>query len=94
MKIAVTYRPKTPPPADAMPELFQGVGEWIKNYGDRFEVLYFFAGGGGFGVADIDDSAEVQRMMAEHPFTMYSDVETRAVVDAETALKQLQEVFG
>lgn len=94
MKIAVIYRPRTTPPPEVMPELFAGVAEWIKNHGERFESLYFFAGGGGFGVADVNDSAEVLKMTAEHPFTVYSDVEVRAAVEPDAALAQLQEAFA
>jgi muconolactone delta-isomerase len=43
---------------------------------------------------EADDSAELQRMLAEHPFTPFADVEIRPVVDPGTALKTLQEAFA
>jgi Domain of unknown function (DUF3303) len=91
MKIVVIYRPRHTPPFEAIPGMFEGVAEWIEKYGDRFESLYFFAGGGGIGIADVDDSAELQRMTAEHPFTIYADIEFYPAIDPETALKTLRD---
>lgn len=94
MKMAVIYRPRTTAPFETIPEMFEGVAAWIEKYGDRFETLYFFAGGGGMGVADVADSAEMQRMTAEHPFTIYSDVEFHPAIDAETSLQTLKEALA
>ncbi len=91
MKFAVIYRPKTPPPLDAVAGMFEGMGQWLQKYQGRMDVLYFFAGGGGFGVMDVDDAGDLQRMLAEHPFTTYADVEINPVVEAQAALKNLQE---
>ena len=92
MKLAIIYRPKTPAPLDAMPDMIGGMSAWVEQHAAKMETLYFFAGGGGFGVLDIDDAADAYRLMAEHPFTQYADVEVRPVVDPETALRTLQEV--
>jgi hypothetical protein len=94
MRVAVIYRPRNSPPFELLPQLVQGMADWTARYQDRMETLYFFAGGGGLGVIDIDDSAELQRILAEHPFTPFSDVEIRPVVDPGTALKTLQEAFA
>jgi hypothetical protein len=94
MKVAVIYRPRSTPPFEAIPDMLEGVAAWIEKYGDRFETLYFFAAGGGVGVADVDDSGEIQRMTAEHPFTVYADVEFYPAIDAETSLKTLKEALA
>ncbi|HWC27655.1 MAG TPA: DUF3303 family protein [Solirubrobacteraceae bacterium] len=94
MKVVIINRPKSAPPLEAMPALIAGVGAWVEKYGPRMEALYFFAAGGGFGVLDVEDSAEVFKMMAEYPFTNYADVEVRAVVGPETAVQALQEVHA
>ncbi len=94
MKLAIIYRPKTPPPMEAAQGMFEGMGQWLQTYQDRMDMVYFFAAGGGFGVIDVDDSADLQKMLAEHPFTPYADVEVRPVVDAQTALRNLQESFA
>jgi len=94
MKLAVIYRPRNAPPPEAMPMMFQALEQWLKTYGERFETLHLFAGGGGMGVGDFDDSAEVQRMTAEHPFTVFADVEVKPAVEWETALRNLQEAMA
>jgi nucleoside-diphosphate-sugar epimerase len=94
MRVAVIYRPKNSPPLEQMPGLLEGMTQWIERYGDRIENLHFFVAGGGTGFVDVDDAAELHRMLAEHPFTVFADVEVRPVVDAKTALRNLQEAFA
>ena len=91
MKLAVIYRPRSTPPLEAMPMMMEGMAQWLNAYEGKFDSVYFFAGGGGFGVGDFDDADEVQKMTAEHPFTLFSEVEIRPIVDPQTALKSLQE---
>jgi muconolactone delta-isomerase len=94
MKVAVIYRPKNTPPMEAIGGMFEGMSQWIQKYQGQMDVLYFFAAGGGFGVMDVDDASELQKMLAEHPFTTFADVEVRPVVEAQTALRNLQEAFA
>ena len=94
MRVAIIYRPKSPPPFEALPGLTQGMAGWLEKYGSRFSPLEFFVGGGGFGVTDIDDSAELHRIVAEHPFTPFADVEIRPVLDPATAMANLREAFA
>jgi hypothetical protein len=69
MRVAIIYRPKNTPPRERAAELIQRLADWTARSQDRAESTYFFAAGGGFAVMDIDDSAELQRMLTEHPFT-------------------------
>jgi muconolactone delta-isomerase len=94
MRVAIIYRPKNPPPPEAMPDLMGRMAAWLEKYGGRMTTLEFFTAGGGFGVIDMDDSAELHRMIAEHPFTPFSDVEIRPVVDPATAMGNLRELFA
>jgi len=94
MRVAVIYRPRDPAPPDAIPMLMAGMSAWLERYGTRFETIEFFAGGGGFGVIDIQDSAELHRIMAEHPFTALSDVEVRPVVEPAVAMANLRAAFA
>ena len=91
MRVAIIYRPKSPPPPEALPALLQGMGAWVEKYGNRISPLEFFVGGGGYGVIDVDDSAELHRILAEHPFTPYADVEIRPVLSAAAAMENLRE---
>ncbi len=74
--------------------LMGAMGQWVEKYGERFSTLEFFVGGGGFGVIDVDDSIELQRMTAENPFTLFSEVEIRPVVEPGAAIESWHEVIA
>ena len=94
MRVAIISTPRTSPPPEALPELLGAMSEWVNRYRDRMEHLDFFVGGGGTGVIDVDDSLELTRIMAEMPFTPFSDLEIRPVADPGAALRVLQEAFA
>ena len=94
MRVAVIYRPRNPAPPEAIPMLMGAMGQWVEKYGKRFSTLEFFVGGGGFGVIDVDDSSELHRMTAENPFTPFSEVEIRPVVEPSAAMAILNEAFA
>jgi Domain of unknown function (DUF3303) len=94
VRVAIIYRPRNPAPLEAVPMLLEAMGQWVENHGERFSTLEFFVGGGGFGVIDIDDSAELQQIAAENPFTAFSDVEIKPVVEPGTAMAILRETFA
>jgi len=94
MRVAIIYRPKSPAPLEAIPALMQAMAAWVEKYGNRISPLEFFAAGGGYGVIDVDDSAELHRILAEHPFTPYADVEIRPVLSPAAAMENLREAFA
>jgi muconolactone delta-isomerase len=89
MKFLITYRPQNPAPADQVPELLKGMGEWMQKYGGRVEDIYFFTSGGGFGTIETDDAGELSRLVAEHPFTPYADVQIDPLIDPQSAMENL-----
>ena len=50
--------------------------------------------GGGLVLADIDDSAELNRIVAENPFTPFMDVEIMPVVEPSVAMATYGEVVS
>jgi hypothetical protein len=94
MRFAIIYRPKNPPPPEQIPDIVQTMGDWMQRYGDRLEGTEFFVGGGGFGIIDTDDADTVQRLIAENPFTPYSEIEIRPLIDPQRALGILQETYS
>ena len=94
MRFAVIYYPKNPPPAEAIPELVRTTADWIERHGSRMEALDFFVGGGGYATIDTDDPAQLQRLIAEHPFTPYCEIEVRPLVDPAVALGVLQATYS
>jgi hypothetical protein len=91
MRVAIIYRSKNPPPQEALPGLLEGMAGWLERYSDRISPLEFFVGGGGYGVIDVDDSAELHRIIAEHPFTAFADVEIRPVLSPAEAMANLRD---
>ena len=94
MRFAIIYRPELPPPPDALPELLKGMGEWMEAHGGRLEGVQFFVGGGGFGTIETDDAEELTRLISEHPFTPYADVEIKPCVDPATAMSVMREAYA
>jgi hypothetical protein len=94
MRFAVIYRPKFPIPPAELPEMLKGMGDWVQRYGDRVEGTQFFVGGGGFGLVDSDDAEELTRLLAENPFTPYSEVEVKPLLDPAAALSILAEAYS
>jgi hypothetical protein len=74
--------------------MLKGMGEWMQKHGGRVEGTQFFVGGGGFGIIETDDPGELARLLAEHPFTQYSDVEMKPLIDPESAMQVLGEVYS
>ncbi len=94
MRFAIIYTPKHPVPPAELPELLNGMAAWMQNHQSRLEGVQFFVGGGGFGTAEVDDAADLSRMLAEHPFTQYSEVAIKPLVDPATAMSILQEAYA
>ena len=94
MRFAVIYRPKHPVPPELVPELLKGMGEWMQSHGSRVEDVQFFVGGGGFGTIETDDPAEIAGLTATHPFTQYSEVEIKPLLDPQAALAVLAEAYS
>jgi muconolactone delta-isomerase len=94
MRFAIIYRPKHPAPQEQLPELLKRMGEWMKEHGSRIQGTQFFVDGGGFGIIDTEDVGELSRLISEHPFTPYSDVEVKPVIDPEAAMAVLVEVYS
>lgn len=94
MKFAIIYRPKNPPDPSQMPELLKGMADWMQAHGSRIQGVEFFVGGGGYGTIETDDAGELTKMISEHPFSIYSDVEIKPLVDPATALGILQQAYA
>jgi muconolactone delta-isomerase len=49
------------------------------------------SGGGGFGIIDASDEAELNQLILEMPFSWFSDVEVRPFVQAAEGLQQFKQ---
>jgi hypothetical protein len=93
MRFLLVSRPAFPIPPDQFPVLVEGFRAWWDRYHDRWEGGFFAGGPGGGGVATVADEVEYHRMMAEWPFTPFSQLESYPLVDVETALDMWQEIM-
>ncbi len=94
MRVAIIYRPRAAAPVEAAPMLMGALGQWVEKYSKRFSTLEFFVIGGGLVLADIDDSAELNRIVAENPFTPFMDVDIMPVVEPSVAMAAYGEVVA
>jgi hypothetical protein len=94
MRVFILVEPKFFVPPDMFPDLLEGFAEWRERYRDRMESFEFFAGGGGgFGVFNVADEATLNQMVIEYPFTPFSELTSRPILDGDTALNQWRQVM-
>jgi hypothetical protein len=94
MRVAIIYRPRSAAPVEAGPVLMEALGQWVETYSKRFSTLEFFVVGGGLMLADFDDSTELNRILAENPFTPFMDVEIMPVLEPRAAMANFGEVIA
>jgi hypothetical protein len=94
VRFLVIATPKFPAPPELVPGLIDATEEWQKRYDDKFDAFGLFPGGGGFGIVDVSDEAELHRIIFENPFAPFTDHEIRVIVDASIAWRQAREAFA
>jgi hypothetical protein len=94
MRVAIIYRPRSAAPVEAGPVLMEALGQWVETHSKRFSTLEFFVVGGGLMLADFDDSTELNRILAENPFTPFMDVEIMPVLEPRAAMANFGEVIA
>lgn len=94
MRFAIIYRPRNAAPLEAGPILMGALGQWLEKYSNRFSTIEFFVIGGGLVLADFDDSVELNRILAENPFTPLMDVEIMPLVDPNAAMANYGEIVA
>jgi hypothetical protein len=93
MKALVIGRPKFQVPPDMAPMVTQGALDWYDRYKDRFEVFGTFMGGGGFAVVEVDGADELNKMIAEMPFAMFSEISAELFVEGDKGFRQFQDAM-
>jgi hypothetical protein len=95
MRVFVLVEPKFFVPPEMFPTLLDGFAAWRDAHRESMEVFEFFAGGGGgFGIFNVADEATLNRIVVQYPFTPFSEITTRPILDGDTALGQWREILG
>jgi hypothetical protein len=93
MKALVIGRPKFQVPPEMAPMVTQGAIDWYERYKDSFLEFGTFIGGGGFAVVDVPDAGTLNKMVAEMPFAMFSDITAELYVEGDKGFRQFQEAM-
>jgi hypothetical protein len=94
MRVMVVVKPRFFIPMEQFPQLIQGFVDWRARHREHMEVFEFFAGSaGGFGIINIDNEAALNLMFIEYPFSPYSEIEFRPILDGDAALRQWQQAM-
>ena len=95
MRVFVLVEPKFFTPPEVLPALLEGFAAWRDAHREHMESFEFFAGGGGgFGIFNGPDEATLHRIMVQYPFTPYSEITIRPILDGDTALGQMREIMS
>jgi hypothetical protein len=91
MKALVIGLPKFQIPPDQLSSIVEGAIEWQERHQDKLSAFGSFPGGGGFGIVEVADEAELNQLIIEMPFSWFSDVQVRPFVEGVTGLQQLKQ---
>src|SRR3712207_9385843 len=89
LRVFVLVEPKFFVPPEMFPTLLDGFAAWRDANRENMEAFEFFAGGGGgFGILNVPDEATLNRIMVQYPFTPFSEITIRSILDGDNALGQ------
>jgi hypothetical protein len=91
VKALVIGRPQFPIPPEQAPMIVKGAMDWYERYKERFVEFGTFLGGGGFGVVEVESTEELNKMISEMPFVMFSEVTAELYVEGDAGFRQFQE---
>ncbi len=100
--LIVDRGPRFQTPPEHLLALWDEFAQWRNRWREKMESFQFFvAGWGGFAVVDVTDETELQKMILEYPFSSFSELDVRPIMDGDEALKlwratlqQREDMFG
>ena len=91
MRVLLLAKAKFFIPPEQIMGMTNGFAAWRTQYRDKMEAFFFFAGrSAGGGILNVADEAELNQIVNEWPFFVFSDIEIIPIVDGDVALKQFQ----
>jgi hypothetical protein len=85
---------KFPIPPEQLAPMLEQFAEWRERKRPKMESFEFFVEGGGFGIVNVADETELNRMMLEFPFAFTDEIDVRPVIDGDAALRQVREALA
>ena len=88
MKFLVVTKAKMPPPPEIALSLVNAVDAWAQKYisSGKLEQIWGFAGlYGGGGIGNVNSPEELDEIMSEFPWALFSDTEIYTLIDFKTA---------
>lgn len=89
MRFLIVTKSRQAIPMEAAVMLVEGMREWARKYtaNKKMEQVWGFAGlPGGGGILNVTSIEELDAVMAEFPFTHFSDIQIYALTDLDKAL--------
>jgi hypothetical protein len=94
MHVLVVATPQHPIPPAELPGLVEGAAAWAERHKEDLTAFGLFPGGGGFGIAEVDDASKITQLIMEMPFSPYSHHDVRPFVPGEQGLAQMREMLA
>ena len=96
MRFVLISRPRNLFPKEELPQLLDQLAQWRDRHRGKMEIFEFFnGGGGGFGILDVSDEAELYQIVLEFPFNPpIADVEIRPIMNGDKALEQARQTIA
>jgi hypothetical protein len=91
VRALVIGTPKFQIAPDQLPSIVDAAIAWQERHQDKFEAFGSFPGGGGFGVVEVADEAELNQLIMEMPFSWFSEVKVWPFVPGAEGLQQLKQ---
>jgi muconolactone delta-isomerase len=93
MKFLVITKSKHLAPPEVAVGLIDAMGPWQSKYAGKFEQIWGFAGiQGGGGIVNVGSLEELDAIMTEFPFLVFSKIEIIPLVDLDGYLQRTKQV--
>ena len=89
MRFLVVSLSKHPAPPEMTLGLMKAVEPWKKQFADKFEQMWWFAGTqGGGGILNVKSLEELDTVMGAFPFLPLSDIQIFPLTDLDASLQR------
>ena len=91
MRYLITTSRGTPGSPDQVPSMLWGIREWRQRHRNRMDGFWFYEAGGGCGIVNVEDPAEVDEIVTSWPLAPHSRLSVHPLVDGDETLEQMEQ---